>query len=108
MLQTTHYIQQSLSALLLFALLLPAQAEINITRGTASVTVEHQDREVTVSRNQDPRGVAAAPWNRTGRNCPPFCVQPMVAAPGVATVGISEVVEFMKNDLAVLFGPNHK
>lgn len=95
------------AALFPLVLLLPlfsavaAAVDIKITRSVDSVTVEHNGEDVLIERNQDANGVADPTWIRTGRKCPPFCVQPLVAAPGVATVGIKEVVEFMDNALAV-------
>ncbi len=90
------------SALLLSILTTAAIAgEIRITPSTDNLTVEHNGKEVQIQRNQNPQAVAEAAWSKTSRNCPPFCVQPMVAAPGVLTVGIREVVEFMRNELAV-------
>ena len=76
-------------------------AGTKITPSIESVTVEHNGNEVAVSRNQDPNGVADVTWTKTGRRCPPFCVQPLTAAPGVETVGIAEVVNFMRNELVV-------
>ena len=38
---------------------------------------------------------------RTNRPCPAFCVQPIEAAPGVKTIGIYELVNFMQTELAV-------
>ena len=38
-------------------------------------------------------------WARTIRKCPPFCLKPIEAAPGVKTVGEVEVFQFMKNQL---------
>ncbi len=78
-----------------------AAIEIKITRSIDSVTVEHNGEDVVIGRNQDANGVADLTWSRSGRKCPPFCVQPMVAAPGVVTVGIKEVIHFMENELAV-------
>ena len=73
---------------------------IKITPSVASVTVDHNGTEVVVERNQDPSAVVKGSWIKTGRRCPPFCVQPIIAAPGVKTVGIGEVVDFMRTDMA--------
>ena len=34
--------------------------------------------------------------DRSGAACPPACVQPMIAAPGVATIGELEVLDFLE------------
>ncbi|MBF0613278.1 MAG: rhodanese-like domain-containing protein, partial [Magnetococcales bacterium] len=53
-----------------------------------------------VVRNQDPAAVISADFAKTSRECPPFCAQPMEAAPGVKTYGEVEVVKFMANEMA--------
>lgn len=97
----TYLIRTLSSLLLLSTSSLSLATNINITPSTESVMVEHNGQEIAVSRNQDPNGMAELTWTKTGRRCPPFCVQPLTAAPGVETVGIAEVVEFMRNELAV-------
>lgn len=38
--------------------------------------------------------------DRQGAACPPACVQPMIAAPGVATIGELETLDFLHNVVA--------
>ena len=91
-----------LSTLLLLTISTLASAvDIKLTPSIESVVVEHNGQEIEIQRNQNPEGGAEKTWSRTGRKCPPFCVQPMQAAPGVVTVGLKEVVGFMNNELAV-------
>ena len=85
--------------LLAAATSLSQAAEINIPRSIESVMVEHNGIEVEIKRNQAPNPRAAPAWTLTGRNCPPFCVQPLTVAPGVEPVGILEVVKFMRDEL---------
>ncbi len=93
------------AALLLSGVVATATAAgIKITPSIASVMVEHNGEEMAVQRSQDPNHVADPTWTQTSRRCPPFCVQPLHAAPGVETVGIAEVVDFMRNELAVEAG----
>ncbi len=77
---------------------------INITPSTPSITVEHNGEEMVIERNQTPDAAVGHDWARTDRNCPPFCVQPISAAPGVQTVSINQVIDFMRNELAVEAG----
>ena len=74
--------------------------EVNITRDIAELTVRHGDRDVRVLRNQETDNVIAFDYALTSRPCPPFCAQPMKAAPGVETIGEVELVEFMRSRLA--------
>ncbi|MCW8907778.1 MAG: rhodanese-like domain-containing protein [Sedimenticola sp.] len=89
--------------LLLFtlSLVLPVQAlEVNITRDLDQLQVRHGERTVTVMRKQDRGAMIAPDFMLTSRPCPPFCAQPMQAAPGVQTIGEVELIDFMRNELA--------
>lgn len=83
------------------ALAAPAAAlEVMITPQIGSFDVRHGDRIVTVMRNQDTGSILTGDFSLTSRPCPPFCAQPMTAAPGVKTIGEVELVEFMRGALA--------
>jgi rhodanese-related sulfurtransferase len=73
--------------------------EVNITRDIDQFQVRHGDRTITVKRNQDTGAMLEFNFARTSRPCPPFCAQPMEAAPGVATIGEVELVDFMRGNL---------
>ncbi len=51
----------------------------------------------TIDRIQDKNHVLTGGFAKTSRPCPPFCIHPMHAAPGVTTVGEIELLEFLKN-----------
>jgi rhodanese-related sulfurtransferase len=51
---------------------------------------------IFIERNQDPEARIPDFFTMTSRECPPFCIQPMDAGPGVITVGELEVLEFME------------
>ena len=53
-----------------------------------------------IERAQDPAAMLTGEFARTSRACPPFCVQPAVAAPGVVTVGELELIAFLQQDVA--------
>jgi len=76
-------------------------AEINITSSLDSYEVELGDESIEIKRVQTPNAKLSGKYAQTNRNCPPFCVQPMEAAPGVKTVGIYELVNFMQTEYAV-------
>ncbi len=87
----------SLALLLgLFAVPLAVQGgEVWITSQIESVKVLHHGEPVTISRNQDRSNVVNRLYAHTSRKCPPFCIQPMLAAPGVETVGELEMLDYL-------------
>lgn len=74
-----------------------AAGSVNITRDLPKVIVLHQGREVTIERNQDPDNMIDPDYALTSRPCPPYCIQPMLAAPGVETIGELELLEYLKS-----------
>lgn len=73
--------------------------DVNITEIMSDVVTVHNGKEVTIQRMQDQENVIAAGYSKTSRKCPPFCLQPMIVAPGVTTVGELEVLDFIENKL---------
>lgn len=91
---------------LFFAVILSAVAatsaqalDIKVTETLDHVDVVHEGKTVRVQRIQDPEHSLTGFYSKTSRKCPPFCAHPMQAAPGVATVGEVEVIDFMQNQL---------
>jgi rhodanese-related sulfurtransferase len=87
----------------LFALLLvgslsastePVEVKIDERLGFVDVTFEGQI--IRIQRIQDQENVLTGGFAKTSRKCPPFCIHPMQVAPGVATVGELELIEFIK------------
>jgi len=70
--------------------------EVNITKKLSHVKTAHHGKIVKIQRIQDKENVLTGGYAKTSRSCPPFCVQPMVVAPGVTTVGEIEVLKFIK------------
>ena len=70
--------------------------KVKITRSLASVDVMHNGKKVTIMRNQNNKNEVNAAFAKTSRNCPPFCVNPLVLAPGVETYGEVEVLGALK------------
>lgn len=48
-----------------------------------------------IERDQDNNAVIPEAFAKTSRPCPPFCIQPMEAAPGVETIAELELLEFL-------------
>jgi rhodanese-related sulfurtransferase len=61
-----------------------------------SVQVVHNGQPVTIQRGHDPQAHLPEFFQKTERGCPPFCVQPMVAVPGVDTIGELEMLEYLQ------------
>ena len=86
-----------LPALLAASLSIPALAEnkpVGITPDLMSVTVTHNGQPVEVMRNQDNKNTVISAFAKTSRPCPPFCIQPMVLAEGVETLGEVELLDY--------------
>jgi rhodanese-related sulfurtransferase len=89
---------------MVFALFISASAfalDVNITQELPSMPVHHGDDFITIQRNQDQNNVLSGGYTKTSRKCPPFCIQPLVVAPGVVTVAELELLEFIDKKLEV-------
>ncbi|MAM63755.1 rhodanese-like domain-containing protein [Maritimibacter sp. UBA3975] len=74
--------------------------EVRITPDTASFSVEVNGKLITIERNQDTNHKITNEFTKTSRPCPPFCIHPISAAPGVTTVGELEVIDFIETSVA--------
>jgi rhodanese-related sulfurtransferase len=72
---------------------------VPLSEGRPFLHVIHEGRSVKVQRVQDPDYALKGYFAKTVRKCPPFCIQPVVPAPGVATIGELELFEFMETKL---------
>lgn len=72
---------------------------IKLTADKEYLHVVHEGKSVKVQRVQDPNYELRGYYAKTGRKCPPFCLQPMYADPSVKTVGEVEVLAFMERQL---------
>ena len=82
-----------------------AQADdhvVNLTADMPSVTVQTRSGPVEIARNADPDAVITGECARTSRACPPFCIQPMSPAEGVATIGELELIAMLQDPEAVV------
>lgn len=77
----------------------PGEAqEVRLTEDRARVTFLFNGSEVTIGRIQDQSHQLSGEFARTSRACPPFCITPMVVAPGVQTLGELEVLAFLETE----------
>ncbi|MCP4187363.1 MAG: rhodanese-like domain-containing protein [Gammaproteobacteria bacterium] len=70
-------------------------AAVNITPDMESVTVKHNGKDTKIMRNQDQKNTVNPAFAKTSRKCPPFCIQPIVLAPGVETIGEVEMIGYL-------------
>lgn len=86
-----------ISALSMLAIPSVAQ-DVWITPELPFIELELNDEFLVIERNPDLDAVVPAAFAKTSRACPPFCVQPMVVASGVDTVGELELLSFLENE----------
>jgi rhodanese-related sulfurtransferase len=73
---------------------------VGLTATTFRKEITIGSRLIVIERNQSPDATIAPEFARTSRPCPPFCITPVMAAPGVATLGELEVVAFLEQKVA--------
>jgi rhodanese-related sulfurtransferase len=69
---------------------------VGITPDVMSVTVMHNGQKVEIKRDQDNKATVNPAFAKTSRPCPPFCIQPIMLAPGVETLGETEVLDYLQ------------
>jgi rhodanese-related sulfurtransferase len=72
---------------------------VGLTADMPFASVSHQGRDVKIKRIQDINNRLVDDFAKTSRPCPPFCIHPMSAAPGVATIGELELIDFVKKEV---------
>lgn len=97
-----RYIAIAMAGLLAFAGPAAAEDEVRITGDLLEFQVETPDGPVTIKRIQDETNELTGYYAQTSRKCPPFCIQPMEAAPGVKTIGEVELVDLMRDPDAMI------
>jgi len=73
-----------------------ADGEVGITAELFEVEVQTADGPVVIRRDQDTFSTVDPAYAATSRPCPPFCIQPLVPAPGVTPVGELELIDFLR------------
>lgn len=74
--------------------------EVRITPDSFSHSVNINGKTLQIERIQDTAHRLDDEFTKTSRPCPPFCIHPISAAPGVETVGEIEVIDFLKTSVA--------
>ncbi|WP_245853327.1 rhodanese-like domain-containing protein [Maliponia aquimaris] len=70
--------------------------EVQITPDAAFRSFWINGENIVIERNQDTSHRLDSEFTKTSRPCPPFCILPMSAGAGVATVGELEVMAFLE------------
>ena len=73
---------------------------VGISPSLPTVEVNHRGTPVTIKRIQDTGNKLVDDFAKTSRPCPPFCVHPMEAVPGVKTVGELDLLDFLNKEVA--------
>lgn len=73
--------------------------DVNLTSTRPYVEVKVKGNMIRIERNQDKNNKISGFFAKTSRPCPPFCIHPIKAAPGVDTVGEVEVFDFLANEV---------
>lgn len=73
--------------------------DVKITQELSFTTTRHDGKFVKIERIQNQDNHLKGGFTKTSRKCPPFCVQPMQVAPGVATIGELELINFIDDKL---------
>jgi len=72
--------------------------EVNISDHLPHVDVMYDSERIRIERIQDTENLLNNSFAKTSRKCPPFCIQPLKAAPGVTTVSELELLDFLMTD----------
>ena len=93
---TLKALAAALAITLPLAPLAAQELKVKITPELATVTVMHNGKPVTIQRAQNKDNTVDTAFARTSRECPPFCIQPAILAPGVETIAEVEVLDYLK------------
>lgn len=72
---------------------------VGLTKELPFVIISHLGKSVKVKRIQDTKNRLVDDFAKTSRPCPPFCIHPMSAAPGVETIGELELINFVNKQV---------
>lgn len=70
--------------------------EVRITPDEVSRSMWINGENIVIERIQDTSHRLDTEFSKTSRPCPPFCIHPMSAGEGIATVGEIEVIDFLE------------
>lgn len=74
--------------------------EVKITPEMAAKSLILNGKQMVIERNQNTGNRLDNEFTKTSRPCPPFCIHPISAGPGVDTVGEIEVIDFLEKSVS--------
>jgi len=74
-----------------------AELDVKISPAKEFVEIPYEGNVVRIQRIQDKENVLSGGFTKTSRACPPFCIQPILVAPGVTTIGELELLDFLES-----------
>jgi len=69
---------------------------LGITPEIGSIPVIHKGERIIIKRERQLDPTILSLFNNVARPCPPFCVQPMLVAPNVETIGELELLDYLQ------------
>jgi rhodanese-related sulfurtransferase len=75
------------------------ETKVGITDSIGYVDVIHNGQKVRIQRIPDTGNKIIDDFAKTSRPCPPFCIHPMSAAPGVETIGELELLNYLSKEV---------
>ncbi len=73
--------------------------EVSLTENLPFIDIRFAGKTVRIERNQDTGHKLDNSFAKTSRPCPPFCIHPIKAAPGVETIAELELFDFLLTDV---------
>jgi rhodanese-related sulfurtransferase len=70
--------------------------EVGITPSMDRVEILHGGAPIVIQREQDTFHTVTPDFSMTSRPCPPYCIQPMTAGPGIETLGELEFLDYLR------------
>jgi rhodanese-related sulfurtransferase len=70
--------------------------EVGITPSLERIEVLHAGEPIVIQREQDTFHTVTPDFSMTSRPCPPYCIQPMHAGPGIETLGELEFLAYLE------------
>ena len=86
-------------SLLLLPVTASAENKVGITEEMKSLTIKYAGKTVVIERSQDTNNKLTNGFAKTSRVCPPFCIQPISLHSEVTTVGETELLAFIDDEV---------
>ena len=86
----------TITSLFLSSGMMAADTKVGITPSMKKFQGTINGKQVTIMRNQNSKNTVNPFYAKTSRPCPPFCIQPIKLAPGIETVGETEIIAYLK------------